>query len=60
MKVRDVRSRHILGCVENGSIISLGIEKKATPDVYKRQAILCADLEIVFINANFFIIRSPF
>ena len=25
MKVRDVRSRHILGCVENGSIISLAV-----------------------------------
>ncbi|WP_412396053.1 MULTISPECIES: tyrosine-type recombinase/integrase [Blautia] len=36
MKVRDVRSRHILGCVENGSIISLGIEKKATPNTKRR------------------------
>ena len=36
MKVKDIRSRHVLGCMKSGSIIVNGVEKEATPNTKKR------------------------
>ena len=36
MKVKDIRSRHVIGCMENGSAVIKGIEKDATPNTKKR------------------------
>lgn len=36
MRVKDIRSRHIKGCMQDGCVINDGIEKKASPDIKKR------------------------